>query len=57
MSGEQTVGVGGMRISLGRMVDPIDVQKWITVLVRDVLADRHAGAICLRDRFRFARPL
>jgi hypothetical protein len=39
MSGEQTVGVGGMRVSVDRMVHPIDVQEWITVLVRHVLAD------------------
>jgi hypothetical protein len=50
MSGEQTVGVTVMRISVGQIMDPIDVQKWTTVLVRYVLADRHAGAVCLRDR-------
>ena len=49
MSGEQTLGVGGTSITVGSMVDPIDVQKWITVLVRYLLADRHAGAVCLRD--------
>jgi hypothetical protein len=37
-SGAQTVGVGGMRISVDQMVDPIDVQKWITQF----------GALCSR---------
>jgi hypothetical protein len=36
MSGEQTVGVGGMRISVGRMVDPIDGPVCQTALGGDL---------------------